>query len=309
MTIGFIHEHKAFLPELNAYADFFAARGIQSFIVHPSQLHTISCDVEWHFMGRQVQRNRNRITIHEYCSASVPPFGKLKDSIKKLTNAQPDYRIFNSEYVRQRFNFTDAIPFGFRDCGIPSGISYQTNVQKQYDFVYVGTIDKSRNMELLFDCFTTGALKDRTLLVLTRNYQLLDVKYKNARNIIFKGPIPFNEVYAHIQEARFAINYMPNVAPFNQQASAKFLDYAACGIPVVTSDYHWVRSFQHTYGGHYFYLQPNWENFTWENINSFTYAQPDLNSWTYEKQIFRSGVLSFLESKFSIPIPPNRYSA
>jgi hypothetical protein len=299
MTIGFIHEHKAFLPGLNAYVQFFADRGIQTHIIHPAQLPTLRCDVEWHFMGHHIRRNKNRITIHEYASASVPPFGKLKDSLKKLINATPDYRIFNSEYVRQQINPTDNIPYGFRNCGIPSGNSYLLpDAQKKYDFVYVGTVDKGRKIEPLFDCFTNGALKDHTLLVITRDYQTLDAMYKNAANITFKGPIPYSDTYAHIQEARFGINYMPDVAPFNQQTSAKFLDYAACQLPVVTSDYAWVRGFQQTYGGNYFFLHPDLENFTWENVNNGMYSQPDLSSWTYEKQILQSGVLEFLESKF-----------
>jgi hypothetical protein len=297
MTIGFIHEHKAFLPGLNAYVQFFADRDIQTHIINPSQLPSLSCDVEWHFMGGHIRRNKNRVTIHEYASASVPPFGKLKDSLKKLINATPDFRIFNSEYVRQQIKPTDNIPYGFRNCGIPSGNSYLLpNAQKKYDFVYVGTVDKGRKIEPLFDCFINGALKDHTLLVITRDYQGV---YKNAANITFKGPIPYSDTYAHIQEARFGINYMPDVAPFNQQTSAKFLDYAACQLPVVTSDYAWVRGFQHTYGGNYFYLQSDLKNFTWENVNNGKYSQPDLSSWTYEKQILQSGVLGFLESKFT----------
>ena len=299
MTIGFIHEHKAFLPGLNAYVQFFADRGIQTAVIHPSQLPTLPCDVEWHFMGRHVRRNKNRVTIHEYASASVPPFGKLKDSLKKLFNATPDYRLFNSEYVRQQINPTDNIPYGFRNCGIPSGNSYLLpNAQKKYDFVYVGTVDKGRKIEPLFDCFVNGVLMDRTLLVITRDYQALDPIYINAGNITFKGPIPYSDTYTHIQEARFGINYMPDVAPFNQQTSAKFLDYAACQLPIITSDYAWVRGFRHTYGGNYFYLQPNLENFTWENVNNCQYTQPELSSWTYEKQLLQSGVLTFLATKF-----------
>lgn len=299
MTIGFVHEHKAFLPELNAYVDFFATHGIQTIITHPAQLHTLSCEVEWHFMGRHLRRHKHRVTIHEYCSASVPPFGKLKDSLKKLLNARPDYRLFNSEYVRQQINPTDQVPFGFRNCGVLTGDNYLLPPPtKKYDFVYVGSINKDRQITLLLDCFTTGVLKDRTLLVLSRGYEALEAVYRNANNITFKGPIPYGETYALMQEARFGINYMPDVAPFNQQTSAKLLDYAACRLPVVTSDYAWMRHFQQTYGGHYFYLQSNLANFTWENVNNFTYTQPDLTSWTHENQIRQSGVLEFLQSKF-----------
>jgi hypothetical protein len=87
------------------------------------------------------------------------------------------------------------------------------------------------------------------------------------------------------------------------QTSAKFIDYAACQMPIVTSDYAWVRHFQNNYGGSFFYLQPDLKNFTWENVNGFSYAPPDLSSWTYEKQLINSGVLGFLASKF-YPLAP-----
>ncbi|OQP51732.1 hypothetical protein A4H97_26330 [Niastella yeongjuensis] len=307
MTIGFIHEQKAFLPELNAYVDFFAARGIQTTIIHPSGLHNTPCDVEWHFMGRHVRRNKNRVTIHEYASASAPPFSRLKDRIKKLINAKPDYRIFNNEYVLNRFQPHDNIPYGIRNYAIQSGVIPVIPIaQKKYDFVYVGTVDKSRKPELLLNCFASGSMKDHSLLVLSRHYDALATDYAAAINITFKGPVPYGDIYTHMQQARFGINYMPDVTPYNQQTSAKLLDYAACNMPVITSDYAWVRSFQKEYGGHYFYLQPALENFTWEKINSFTYTPPNLSSWTWEKQILQSGVLAFLESKF--PILPNRHS-
>ncbi len=299
MTIRFIHPHKAFLPEIIAYVDFFTAHGINTEVVSRAEVHNSACEVEWHFLGQHSRRNKAVITIHEYASASVPPLSTLKDRIKKLINTRPDYRIFNNDYVQHQFQWNDAIPFGIRNYGIPPGTDHLLpGIQKQYDFVYVGTVDKGRNLELLFNCFTKGALKERSLLVLSRAYNALSAAYAGTANITFKGPVPYHEVYTHIQQAKYGINYMPDIVPYNQQTSAKFLDYAACRMPVVTTDYAWVRQFQNNYGGSYFYLQPDLKNFTWEKINNFSYAQPDLSSWTWEKQIRSCGVLTFLESKF-----------
>jgi hypothetical protein len=300
MTIGFIHPHKAFLPELIAYVDFFSARGIITRVMSTAELPGSECDVEWHFMGQQTRRHKDRITIHEYASASVPPFSTLKDGIKKFINTTPDYRLFLNEYVRKAFNFHDHIPFGYRDMGIPEQwLKTEPFLhERNYDFVYVGTVEKSRRPELLLDRFATGALQAHTLLVLTRNYEELGEAYAGASNITFKGPIPYNEVYAQIQQARFGINYMPDIVPYNQQTSAKFIDYAACHLPVVTTDYAWVHNFQNRFGGNYFYLQPDWSNFTWENVQNFPYSLPDLSSWTWEKQIRSSGVVEFLQSTF-----------
>jgi glycosyltransferase involved in cell wall biosynthesis len=300
MTICFIHPHKAFLPGVIIYKDFFKAyEGITIKEVKPQDLHTVTCDVEWHFMGQQVRRKKEVITIHEYVSAAVPPFSILKDNIKKLINTQPDYRIFGNDYALQQYRPKDKIPFGIRDYGIPNTITLLPAEEKKYDFVYVGTVDKSRKIEVLLDRFASGSLKDRTLLVLTRDYDTLANAYANATNITFKGPIPNHEVYAQLQQARFGINYMPDIIPYNQQTSAKFLDYAACGMPVVTNDYAWVRHFQKQFGGNYFYLHADLSNFTWENVNSSHYTLPNLTTWTREKQIRRSGVLEFLESRFT----------
>jgi glycosyltransferase involved in cell wall biosynthesis len=298
MTIGFVHPHKAFLPELIAYVEFFSGHGITTRVITKAELSGSDCDVEWHFMGQQTWRNKDRITIHEYASASVPPFSTLKDRIKQLINATPDYRIFNNEYVLKQFQPNDGIPYGIRNYGIPSGTAFlEPAAAKKYDFVYVGTLEKSRQPEVLLDSFATGALKDHSLLVLTRNYDELGNAYTQASNITFKGPIPYNEVYAHIQQARFGINYIPDILPYNQQTSAKFIDYAACRLQVVTTDYAWVRNFQNHFGGNCFYLKGDLSNFTWENVNRFSYALPDLSSWTWEKQIRTSGVLQFLETK------------
>jgi glycosyltransferase involved in cell wall biosynthesis len=304
MTIAFVHPHKAFLPEVIAYADFFTARGITTNVVHPGDLAHTQCDVEWHFMGQHTRRHSQRITIHEYASASVPPFSRLKDSIKKWINTTPHYRIFNNNYVLQQFCFKDKVPFGLRNYGIPDDTDFlQPSIAKQYDFVYVGTLDKGRRPELLLDCFATGALQQHSLLVLSRSYAHLQQQYGSSKNIIFKGPVPYQDVYAHLQQARFGINYMPDILPYNQQTAAKFLDYAACRLPVVTTDYTWVRNFQQQYGGHYFYLQPQLQNFTWEHVTGFTYSAPALGSWTWSSQIKGCGVVDFLNRQFPGLLP------
>ncbi|HUP13453.1 MAG TPA: hypothetical protein VM187_14615, partial [Niastella sp.] len=194
MIITFIHPHKAFLPEIKAYVDFFSAHHITTQIVSSASDEQLPADVEWHFMGSHTRRNNKVVTIHEYASASVPPLSQLKDAIKKLINTTPDYRIFNNEYVLQQFRSTDNIPFGIRNYGIPSGAAHLlAGIQKKYDFVYIGTVDKGRQLEQLFNCFTHGALKEHSLLVLSRAYNKISAAYAGASNITFKGPIPYDE--------------------------------------------------------------------------------------------------------------------
>lgn len=301
MTIAFVHNNKALLPELYAYSDFFRRYNIKCEVVTKNELQGVTRQVEWFFMGFDTSKRTNGIVkIHEYASASIPPARHLKDRVKRYINTQPDFRLFLNEYVRSQLQFNDNCPWGYRDMGLhPSWLTPPAEpVKKEYDFVYIGSVDKGRQLELLFNCFAHGTLKEHSLLVLSRAYADVSAAYSAASNITFKGPITYHEIYAHIQQARYGINYMPNFVPYNQQTSAKFLDYTACKMPVITTNYAWVRSFQQQYGGNYFYLQPDLKNFTWEDVSSFNYEQPDLSSWTWEKQIRGSGVLSFLESKF-----------
>jgi glycosyltransferase involved in cell wall biosynthesis len=301
MTIAFIHPHKAFLPEVAAYTGFFSRYGIVTKVIKPEEAATAHCDVEWHFMGHHTRRNKAVLTIHEYASASVPPFSKVKDAIKKLINATPDYRLFNNEYVLEQFRWRDGVPYGIRNYGIPSGTAHLLpGIEKKHDFVYVGSLDATRRPEVLLNRFTQGDLQQHSLLILSGNYETISQQYAAATNITFAGPIPYSDIYAHIQQARFGINYMPDRLPFNRQTAAKFLDYAACGLPIISTNYKWVRDFQQQYGGNYFYLNADLSNLTWKAITEFDYAPPRLESWTWESQLRSSGVLSFLEARLGV---------
>lgn len=300
MTIAFIHNGKAFLPEIDAYISFFKDfPEIRTEVIKLPGRLKINADVEWHFMGTHLKRNSSTVVIHEYASASVPPFAILKDMIKRYVNCCPDYRIFYSEYVRDRFNFRDGVAFGLRGHGVLcKSPGLKNDAGKQYDFIYTGNADGIRRLDSLLDCFATGRLSGHTLLVLSKGYQKIAARLSAYPNIQFKGPVSYCEVYSYIARSGYAINFMPDVAPFNQQVSAKFLDYAACGVPVITSTYKWIKEFERQYGGRYFYLEPGLSNFTWENITSFNYGGPVLEEWTWEKQIKRSGIVAFLQKRF-----------
>lgn len=297
MLIAFTHQFKAFLPEIAVYRQFFEQYGIETIEVKPDQLSSLQPDVEWRFMGTQFKKGRATVLIHEYASGSLPPWRKAKDFIKSKFTVRPDFRLFLNKYVHDQFSFHDKVPYGFRDMGI----NPQVNAikEKLYDFIYVGSVSSEMQIEKLLDCFTKPELKNRSILMLCKNYKDLQNRYRHSSNIIFKGPVAPGEVSNYISQASFAINYKPAIAPHNHQTSTKMLEYAACGIPIITTDFAWVRRFQQQYGGKYFYLSSDLSNLDWEKIKEFQYAFPDLGEWTWEKQIRKSGVLEFLEKKFA----------
>ncbi|WEK35425.1 MAG: hypothetical protein P0Y53_23275 [Candidatus Pseudobacter hemicellulosilyticus] len=374
MTIGFVHPHKAFLPEIEAYTRFFESCGIRCAVLKKDGLDKWRPAVEWWFMGMDRHPRRpGVIRIHEYASASLPPWRRLKDQVKTLVSYRPDYRLFLNAYVRDQFGFTDGVPYGLRDMGIageffgtagtqlpaadltgnlpgtavgaekelenvfgtnqgwavipdsqepeegkaaekrffgtnqreaqvPGSSPVQTAKEVlgllQYDFIYCGSVGKDVQLTPLLDLFRSGgALADCSILVLSRDYDALAARYQDTPSIFFRGPVPNTAVASLIRRARYAINYRPAVAPVMYQTSTKLLEYAACGVGIVTTRLPWVEWLQQQYGGNFFYLEPGLGNLDKAALEQFPFAFPDLSDWTWEKQIARSGVVDFLREK------------
>jgi hypothetical protein len=302
MTIAIVHPHQAFLPEIEAYIHFFSDHHIRVETAYPHQSGKIKADVEWHFMGTdRVARKDQRLIVHEYASASVPPFRRLKDRVKSILNARPHYSIFLNQYVKDQFRFTSNAPFGFRDMGVSSKFIFQdvaTAVDKAYDFVYSGAVTKDRAIEKLLDAFSRPPLNKHSLLLLSQDYSMLADQFSGCSNISFLGPLSQSSVAQYLQRSKFCINYRPGIEPHSHQTSTKLLEYAACNIPTLTSDGKWIRDFCKTTGAQFFFLADDLSNLTWENINKFAYRFPDLSDWTWASQIRKSGILEFLQTKF-----------
>ncbi|HUP13452.1 MAG TPA: glycosyltransferase, partial [Niastella sp.] len=284
-----------------AYERFFSAYNITCELVNKNDLGLRHRHVEWWLMPADLTKPKEGIyKIHDYCSSSVPPWRWWKNWWKSFFNAQPDYRLFLNEYVRKALNFHDHIPFGYREMGVPEHwlLTDPFLHEREYDFVYTGDLSPVREPENLLNCFATGKMKDRTLLVIGKKYEHLQNAYGRHQNIVFTGPRPYSSMDSYILKARFGINYVIDKEPFTKQSSVRLLEYAALGLPIITTQYEWVEAFQQQYGGNFFYLKPDLSNFTWEAVNDLPYSKPNVESFTWEQQIRRSGVLEFLESKF-----------
>ena len=299
MTIAFVHPHKSFLPELEAYNHFFSSCGWNCVTIDPSKQKHFESDVEWRIMGTYSKLKRFApVLIHEYGSASTPPFRRLKDFLKSCAGQVPDFRIFLNEWVKEQFAFPEDRPYGFRDMGISIPEKKWNPGAKEFDFIYIGNMDPHRRPEKLLQLFATGSMQSHSILLLGQHYEWLQKKYAGFTNIIFKGPVRHEEVNEWLGKSAFGINYVPNRSPFIFQASTKFLEYASMAMPIVSSNYPWVRAFEKNFGGRNFYLGEGFENLSWDNIQKFTYSPPDLNNRSWEQQIRNSGVLEFLKSRF-----------
>ncbi len=299
MKIAFVHPKLAFLPELAAYQSFFLSKNIQVSICNYGEEAVSGADVFWYFMGTYPRSPAGRkMIIHEYTSASVPPYRKLKDFLKSKLNPRPDFRLFLNEYVRHEIHNRDETPFGYRDMGITDDFFPIPVSEKDFDFIYTGPLLPGRDTDKLLRIFQDGAMKNRSILLLGKNGPGLASACSQFPNIIFKGPVPRKEVPGFLSKARFALNYISDREPFNAQTSSKFLEYAAMHIPIISTSYYWISQFQERFGGEYFLLKEDLSNLSWGRITSFDYTFPNLDSWHWERQLRASGVLEYLQAAF-----------
>ncbi len=295
MTIAFIHRGTAILPEITAYRNYFEALGYRTIECHPDEIISLKPEIEWHFLGMHWRRrNPTVLVIHEYASLSAAPFASFKNWLKKALNTKPDFRIFLNDYTRAGLNFQDQVPWGIRSTIYIPGKNAVIQ-QKKFDFVYAGTLEKSREPEKWLTWFAPGGpLEKRSLLVLAPRRAELEKVYAFPW-IQFHDPVAPCEVNEYLQAARFGINYQPDCPPFNQQPSSKLLAYAAAGIPIISTNYQWVREFLKSYGGAFYLVDIHDPKIDFKAIENFTFEAPDLKEWTIEFQLERSGILDFLK--------------
>ncbi len=298
MLIRFIHKGEAFLPEIGAYQRFFSSKGVATEIFRDNRGSKQKPGVEWYFMGTDFTAKKPGVVkIHEYTSASIPPFAGAKNKFKKYFNTRPDFRLYLNNYVQTCLDFDDGVPFGYRDMGIYSADFFPDGTinAKPYDFVYCGDLSAARKIKSLLAIFATGLMRSQTILIIGRDYKALQAEFAAAANITFQGPFLHQQIPAALQQAHYAINFIPDNAPFHRQTSTKLLEYLACKIPVITTDYPWMKNFEKQYGGSYFYLQKDLSNLSWQNIQSFDFSFPDLTTWSWENKILQSGVWEYIQ--------------
>lgn len=257
MLIHFVHTGDAYLPELQAYVAFVEAAGHQA-QVH-RQIDTLPNDaaVLWWMCGQVstglAQRFPKAFQIHEYASASVPPMAWLKDQVKRWRQAVPQYRIFQNDWVRQRMGFADGVPCEFRDMGISGNFFADgpTNTKAEFDFVYLGEMQRLLHFLPVFDGLQQAG---RQVLLIGQLPQELEQKLHPYSNITRTGRVPHDQVPALLRRARYGLNLVPDQLPYTRQTSTKLLEYCAAGLPVVSTDYAWVRSFEQQHGARFAYL-------------------------------------------------------
>lgn len=295
MKIALIHKGQAYKPEIIAYQEYLQAAGYTVDVLKTTTPKLLDAyAIEWHFTGLDsLPKVPQRFKIHEYTSLSVPPFAKVKNQIKKRWNTKPDLRIFQNEQVRLRFGFRDRIPYIYRGPGIGKHFfSTPSNSKKEYDFVYLGAMDAIRRIDFFLQGIVPN-LSNRTLLLIGDAPNQLQAKFKH-KQVHFTGKIAYADIPYYLSKARFGLNLMPDIYPFNIQPSLKLLEYSARGLNIITSDYKWIRGFEQKHKARFYKLDSILSNFSIPQIEKFDYKTPALLNYSWEAALEQSNLLALL---------------
>ncbi|MCB1555986.1 MAG: glycosyltransferase [Alphaproteobacteria bacterium] len=295
MRLVFERKPHVYLPEISAYLRYVDERlpHVQAWDSGAlDDYDPLDFDVVWRFMGLDIAGTGRRI-IHEYNSLSTGRFARLKNRVKQTTNVRPDGRVFLNAAVRGGFWFPDAIPFRERDMGVADSFFETGAPAPVYDFVYAGSLDRGDTIVSALEHFKT-TLTDATFLVIGGVPDAIHERYGAVANIVFTGRVPCAAVPDLIAQARYGLNLMPDRYPFSLQTATKVLEYCAAGLPVVSTDYRWIRKFERERGARFFFLEKDWANLTMAALERHPFQVPCVDDCAWNEVIARSGVFDLL---------------
>lgn len=272
-TIGIPLSQYAYTPEAYAYEKYLKLKG---HIVQLDYELDPDNDINIYFMGTRPFWNKKNGTakeIHEYQSLSTPPYARFKNLFKKTINSKPDGRIFLNSIVSRELYFNDNTPYIYRDMGVDEGF-FQVPLQNpEYDILYSGSISGRIG---LIDTLIDLASKYK-IIIIGKVSESDKILLKN-KNITLLGRIERSNLPEFYRNARFGLNYTPDIYPYNIQTSTKTLEYLASGLQVISNRYLWVEQFFNNINYKPFWLDqidsniyienniPEMDSFKWDNI-------------------------------------------
>lgn len=287
MKIGIPLSQFAYTPEAYAYEKYLKEMGHQVQLDYELDPNN---DINIFFMGTRPFWKKNEghaIEIHEYHSLSTPPYAKLRNFSKKIINKKPAGRIFLNTFVHQSLNFNDDIPYIYRDMGVDEILFQTPSKNPLYDIIYCGSISGR-----------SGLIEN--LLELAKSYKVVVVgkiteqeqALLQVKNITLLGQVSRDQLPEIYRNARFGLNYTPDVYPYNIQTSTKTLEYLASGLRVISNKYKWVESLEKSHNFGIVWLDQDIYNIGVDGFNN----SYDMDCYSWNHILHNSGFLNFLES-------------
>ncbi|HNQ92347.1 MAG TPA: glycosyltransferase [Alphaproteobacteria bacterium] len=296
--ILFLRRDGVYLPEISAYMAYLRKKMPLFEICDSSEIKEnfseSDFDVIWKFMGFDRQNHHGRFVVHEYGSLSVGRLPRVKNVIKRVLNSNPSMRVFLNEAVRQGMGFNGNTDYRLRDMGVSSHFFRKfSNPDPEFDFVYSGSLNRGRIISLMLDHFKT-TMKGSRLLVVGAVPDDIHEMFGKTPNIHFTGRLKYEDVPDAITQARYGLNIMPDIYPFNIQTSTKVLEYCAARMPVISTNYKWISEFEREAKGKFFYIENSFSNLKIDDINKYPFVVPSMEDYEWDKIIEKSKVFDFL---------------
>lgn len=296
LKVGVVGEGNAFYPESLAYENYFRCDERIELKSYTSYKEAdTSCDVVIYYCGFiPFWRRGKSILILEYHSLSTGRLSIVKDFVKRLLNSRGDYYFFLNEKVRRGYFFyRNKSIFFYRGMGYDekaiNAAAEAEKGNKEFDFVYFGSVSRFGVKEKIVHISQLGF----SLAVV--GCEEKDIKYFAQYANIYPYPkLPQKAVYEIAVRARCSLNYTPDVYPLNIQDSTKVIEYCALGLPVVTNEYEWVKTFEKEVGAKFLYLHEFLDNP--EVARNFEFKAGNLRPYSWFSVIDKSGIPGLLNT-------------
>ena len=291
LKILMLNTKKSYLPELESYKQYFFDTAEIYFEDEIEKSDLKYFDIVWEFMGFDMTKPKlkSQLLIHEYPSLSAGAFPHLKNYLKRKLNAKPDLRIFLNENINSELNFNDKINFCYRNMGVHRTFFNHKNAKKKYDFVYIGEINKDRQIDKLLDKFTKKNTQEFSILVIGKPKDDIQKKYEQYKNISFAGYIHYKNIPTLASKAVYGINWIPNKYPYNLQTSTKLLEYCAMDLKIVNLQNDWSAKFEKEQNAKFFNVKPNYK-INLKELENFKFVTPDVNEFEWSKVLQKSKI-------------------
>lgn len=284
--VGITLKSYAYTPEAYAYEKYLSQYGWDVQLDYELDPNN---DVNIYFMGMRPfwqKEQGSAFEIHEYQSLSTPPYARMKDFVKKNVNKKPSGRIFLNENVHLKLLFNDSVPYIYRDMGVDEEFFQKPSDNPEFDIVYCGSVTGRVG---LIEILLKLSKKYKIIVIGSVSNELISV-LKNE-NITLAGRVERKDIPELYKNARFGLNYTPDIYPFNIQTSTKTLEYLASGLHVISNKYEWVESFFTN-----IQYEPYWLNNEGEFLNVHNLAIPNMSRFKWEVILNSTNFNNFLLS-------------
>ena len=286
MKVAICRSAKAYLPEVDAYARYLAAKGIEARCVEDRrEIASDDIAILFRFEDQMARDLLARRRIHEEHNIPTGLRGLLRSRLLAVAPAcDGQIRLEQADAALPR----PTVPTLVRPCGIdPALFDLALREKPDHDLVYCGSLDRPGVIEELewlgahgFSVGVYGRIPPGT-----------PQSRMEAQGVRFYGRIGRHEVPEALANARAGLNMMPDRRPWNVQESMKTLEYMAAGLPVVSSRYAWAERFSEEHDTQFLWLE------TLERpaqLDDFEPPRADLRDRAWPELLDRVGFVDFL---------------